>query len=61
MNCPVRNQPCARTPECQPKLGEYQGATFCEEWVLKQREQGRKESEANSTRPATETGSKSSR
>lgn len=56
--CPIRNQPCARTPECAPKLAEYQGVTFCEEWVLKQREEGRKNLEANSARPVAETRSK---
>lgn len=46
MICPVTKQECARiNPVCEYRENQSTGTTLCAEWVLKQREQGRKELE----------------
>lgn len=46
MICPITQQTCTRTPNCNPTRPD-QGDTFCAEWLIKQQIQGRKELEAN--------------
>lgn len=49
--CPQTGNYCYRTPQCA--LSEATGKTMCAEWVLKQREEGKREHEANAQSTST--------